>query len=95
MTTAAIITAIVTGELDRDLERINLAIESRREDRTRRLRPGDVVELYGLRPEHHNGRRATIVDVKRTRFHVRVDGVGHHPAHTVVVPMRCVRPVSE
>ena len=72
-----IITAILTGRLDEDLDDIERRIQHRKKDLSREqlleLSPGDIVEFHGqARPKYLHGLRAEVIEPKQSRVHVRI-----------------------
>lgn len=63
-------TAIISGELDGDLDRLIETCRNRKvqmgRDLGRQLRPGDRVCCQGLRPRYINGVPAKVVQVNQT-----------------------------
>lgn len=80
-----IITAIVRGELDDNLDGIYRAIEERRRIASRvnfhSLKAGDAVRLVNLRPLYLVGAPATVVEHHQTRISIRIDEewLAQHP----------------
>lgn len=89
-----IIADIIAGAYDDQIDAITDAARSRRNAlrtaQAHTLKEGDVVVLSGLSPKYINGKRATVVAVKRTRVTViPVEPVGKFSG-LCDVPMFCV-----
>lgn len=89
-----IIADIITGRYDDQIDAIAEAARSRRNAlrtaQAHTLKEGDVVVLSGLSPKYINGKKATVVAVKRTRVTVSpVEPVGKFRG-LCDVPLTCI-----
>ena len=95
-----IINSLLSGELDSELDEIQLAIKERRKliratkaaGSMLSLKVGDRVTLHGLSPKRINGMEGKVVSKQRTRVTVMMDsGTGYG---TITVPAQCLDKVE-